>query len=97
VSWPTIRPDMSRSGLQALPYVDHITWHPADAPPPLDRDVLVTFKGTRGAYIGAYMGPEHGWIGVDALPLEKIAWWADIPPGPPLGFDAARRASQAPA
>ena len=95
MSWPTIRPDMSRAALQALPYVDQITWHSADTLPPLDHDVLVTFEGTRGAYIAAWMGSDMGWIGVDALPLRNVAWWAEIPPGPPPGFDAARRASKA--
>lgn len=76
-------------------YVETVTWHPADDVPPVDHDVLVTFEGTRGAYIAAWMGSDLGWIGVDALPLRNVAWWADIPPGPPPGFDAARRASKA--
>ena len=75
-------------------YIEQVTWHPADTPPPPDHDVLVTFEGTRGAYIAAWMGPDQGWIGVDALPLEKVLWWAEIPPGPPPGFDAARRAAK---
>jgi|694.fasta_scaffold118798_2 hypothetical protein len=74
-------------------YIEWVEWHPASTLPPPDHDVLVTFEGTRGAYIAAWMGSEQGWIGVDALPLEKVLWWAEIPPGPPPGFDAARRAA----
>lgn len=80
-------------------YIDQVRWHsatPSTLPPP-DHDVLVTFEGTRGCYIAAWMGSDQGWIGVDSLPLKKVLWWAKIPPGPPPGFDAARRASQAPA
>lgn len=76
-------------------YTEIVTWHPATTPPPVDHDVLVTFEGTRGAYIAAWMGSDMGWIGVDALPLRNVAWWAEIPPGPPPGFDAARRALKA--
>lgn len=73
-------------------------WHHAPTEkPPLDVDVLITFEGSRGAYIGAWMGSENGWVGVDALPVDRVAWWAVIPPGPPPGMtaaaDASRRAS----
>jgi hypothetical protein len=97
MTWPTIRSDWQAQPTQnhtAPAYVEWVSWNSVDALPPLDHDVLVTFKGTRGAYIAAWMGHEQGWIGVDALPLKKVLWWAEIPPGPPPGFDAARRASQ---
>lgn len=79
-------------------YVEQITWHHAPTEkPPIDQDVLVTFEDVRGAYIAAWMGSENGWIGVDALPIEKIAWWAALPPGPPLAFTAEARRAAAPA
>lgn len=79
-------------------YVEHLTWHYAlTEKPPVDHDVLVTFEDVRGAYIAAWMGPENGWIGVDALPVEKIAWWAALPPGPPLALTAEARRAAAPA
>lgn len=71
-------------------YFERLCWFYAPAEkPPIDQDVLVTFEDVRGSYIAAWMGSDTGWIGVDALPLEKIAWWAVLPPGPPPGMTAA--------
>lgn len=72
-------------------------WHHASEKPPVDQDVLVTFTDVRGAYIAAWMGSEHGWIGVDALPVDRVEWWAVIPPGPPPGLAHAARRTASPA
>ncbi len=99
MTWPTIRSDLqalsawqARSTLDVhgqMVYAETIFWHPANEKPPIDQDVLVTFEDVKGSYIAAWMGPENGWIGVDALPLEKIAWWAVLPPGPAPAITAA--------
>ena len=70
-------------------YHEVVIWHHASDKPPLDQDVLITFEGSRGAYIGAWMGSENGWVGVDALPVDRVAWWAVIPPGPAPAMSAA--------
>ena len=73
-------------------YSEVVMWHhAATEKPPIDQDVLVTFEDVRGSYIAAWMGSETGWIGVDALPLEKIAWWAVLPPGPAPAMTAAAK------
>lgn len=72
-------------------------WHHVSEKPPIDQDVLITFEGSRGAYIGAWMGSEHGWIGVDALPVDRVKWWAVIPSGPPPGLAHAARRTANPA
>lgn len=76
-------------------YFETVQWRAAASPPPLAHDVLVTFTGTRGAYIAAYMGPADGWIGVDGLPLDDVSCWAEIPPGPPLALQHELKAAAA--
>lgn len=94
--WPDCNKPQRMKPKQMNPaFIEQVTWTPADTPPPPDHDVLVTFEGTRGAYIAAWMGPDQGWIGVDALPLEKVAWWAVLPPGPGAAMTAAAAAAAA--
>jgi hypothetical protein len=93
MTWPTIRSDWLARPVPDVPgqmvYAETIFWHPAGEKPPIDQDVLVTFEDVKGSYIAAWMGSEQGWIGVDALPFEKIAWWAVLPPGPVPAMTAA--------
>lgn len=79
-------------------YAETVLWHFAPTEkPPIDQDVLVTFEDVRGSYIAAWMGSAEGWVGVDALPVDRVAWWAVLPPGPPLALTAEARRAAAPA
>lgn len=57
-------------------------WVVAEQLPPLDVDVLVSWGDGRGTYMGAYVA-QHGWVGMDALPFEKVPrYWCALPIGP---------------
>lgn len=57
-------------------------WLVSEQLPPLDVDVLVSWGDGRGTYIGAYVA-QHGWVGMDALPFDKIPrYWCALPIGP---------------
>lgn len=62
-------------------------WLVAEQLPPLDVDVLVSWGDGRGTYIGAYVA-DHGWVGIDSMPFDKIPrYWCALPIGPvdPVG------------
>lgn len=58
-------------------------WKTAVQTPPIDVDVLVSWGDSRGVYLAAWLGHDHGWVGADNLPLElNPTYWAALPRGP---------------
>jgi len=57
-------------------------WKVAEQLPPLDVDVLVSWGDSNGTLMGAYI-LHHGWVGMDAMPLNPPPrYWCAIPSGP---------------
>jgi len=57
-------------------------WRVSEQLPPLDADVLMSWGDDQGTWVGAYT-LHHGWVGVDAMPVDPPPlYWSAMPVGP---------------